>query len=336
MTIDNGQWTIKGDFTPFGRKILYIKSVSTDLYLKLSIVNCITPPQDGGKIRSLILLIIKEGDENMDKKILYFDCLSGISGDMTIGALLDLGVDKDEFLNELKKIKVDGYKINIKKGQKNGITGTNFNVILESHGDNNHGHNHGHNHDHDNKHHSHDQHHGHHHHRNLHDVEHIIGDSDLNDNVKKLSKEIFTYVAKAEAKTHDKPIEEVHFHEVGAIDSIVDIIGAAICIDKLGVDEIYSSPLHVGTGFVNCAHGKIPVPAPATLDILRGIPVYQKGIRSELVTPTGAAIIKALAKDFIPMPEMVIEKIGYGLGDKDLEITNVLRVNLAKKKLKRI
>ena len=292
----------------------------------------------------------------MEKKILYFDCLSGISGDMTIAALLDLGIDRDKFLEELEKINIDGYRIEISKGQKNGITGTDFNVILDveeehchSHDEHNHSHDghhhdhHGHSHgDHSHEHeHNHEHSHGHNHehhshdhvHRNLHDIEHIIDGSDLNENVKSLSKKIFGYVAKSEAKIHDKPIEEVHFHEVGAVDSIVDIIGAAICIDMLNVDEIYSSPLHIGTGFVNCAHGRIPVPAPATLDILKGIPVYSKGIRSELVTPTGAAIIKAIAKDFIPTPEMVIDEIGYGLGKKDLEITNVLRVNLGKKKV---
>lgn len=299
----------------------------------------------------------------MEEKILYFDCLSGISGDMTIGALLDLGVDKDKFLKELEKIKIDGYKLEIKRAQKNGITGTDFKVILEadhshdhdhhhehkdshnhenSHHSHEHDHTHDHNHEHNHNHNSHSHHshegsgHSHdHHHRNLHDIEKIIDDSELGERVKALSKKIFSYVAHAEAKIHDKPLNEVHFHEVGAVDSIVDIIGAAICIDMLKVDKIYSSPLHTGTGFVKCAHGRIPVPAPATLEILKGIPIYSTGVRSELVTPTGAAIIKALATDFIPLPEMIIENVGYGLGKKDLEITNVLRVSLGKKKLRR-
>ena len=263
----------------------------------------------------------------MEKRILYFDCLSGISGDMTIAALLDLGINQDEFLQELKKINIDGYRIEVKKSQKNGISGIDFKVILDSH-DDIHDHNHSHQH-----HHSH----GHSHvHRNLHDIGHIIDNSKINNKVKEMSKTIFGYVAASEAKIHNKPIEEVHFHEVGAIDSIIDIIGTAICIDKLNVDEIYASYLHLGTGFVNCAHGRIPVPAPATLDILKGIPVYSTGIRSELVTPTGAAIIKSLAKDFVPIPEMSVEQIGYGLGKKDLEITNVLMVLLGKKKLKKI
>lgn len=283
----------------------------------------------------------------MEERILYFDTLSGISGDMTIASLLDLGIDKDNFINELKKINVEGYEIEISKGQKNGITGTDFKVILKH--DHSHNHDTGYNHTHNQKHlHNHDHGHdthkhshahnhndNHHEHRNLFDIEKIINDSTLNDKVKNLSKKIFNYVAVAEAKIHDKPLEEVHFHEVGAIDSIVDIIGTAILIDMLKIDKIYSSPLHVGSGFVKCAHGNIPVPAPATLEILTGIPIYANGIKSELVTPTGAAIIKALAEDFIPLPEMVVEKTGYGLGKKDLEITNVLRVMMGKKKLKK-
>lgn len=256
----------------------------------------------------------------MEKNILYFDCLSGISGDMTIGALLDLGIDKDLFKRELEKLNIDGYKIEIKQNQKNGITGTDFYVHLDHH----------HHHEDDN-----DGHH-HHDHRNLYDIEKIIDESNLKENVKEMSKKIFRFVAEAEAKIHGKSIDEVHFHEVGAIDSIVDIIGVSICIDMLDVDKIYASSLHLGTGFVHCAHGNIPVPAPATLEILRGLPVYSTGIRSELITPTGAAIIKALADDFIPFPEMIIDTIGYGLGKKDLEITNVLRVVKGKKKLKKI
>ncbi|PRX19178.1 uncharacterized protein (TIGR00299 family) protein [Orenia metallireducens] len=273
-------------------------------------------------------------------KILYFDCLSGISGDMTIGALLDLGIDQELFLEELNKIGIDGYELEIKKGQKNGITGTDFDVIIKNHHHHNHSesnhreHNHQHQHS-DNHTHEHSHHH-HHEHRNLADIEEIIDDSGLKASVKDLSKSIFRLVAKAEAKIHNKSIVEVHFHEVGAIDSIVDIVGVAICIDLLEVDEIYSSPLHLGTGFVKCAHGNIPVPAPATLEILEGVPVYSKGIESELVTPTGAAIIKTLAKEFKPLPEINIEKVGYGLGKKDLEVTNVLRVVLGKKKVKRI
>lgn len=276
--------------------------------------------------------------------ILYFECLSGISGDMTIGALLDLGVDQEVFLNELKKLNLDGYHIHIDKKSKNGIYGTKFDVVLDHHEHTHaHGydesHTHKHDHHHDHGHHSHDHGHSHghshehdHHHRTFSVIRDMINESALNDNVKKLSIDIFTEVAKAEAKIHNKSIDDVHFHEVGAVDSIVDIVGTAILIDMLDVETIMSSSVHTGTGFVNCAHGKIPVPAPATLEILKGVPVYSKGIRSELVTPTGAAIIKVLAKEYVDRPEMIVENIGYGIATKDLEIANLLRVSLAKKK----
>lgn len=280
---------------------------------------------------------------------LYIECLSGISGDMTIGAFLDLGVDQKLFLQELSKINIGGYKIDIRKDQKNGITGTKFDVILDCDGEHEHSHEHNHDHDHAHEHshdhthdhehthdhgHSHDHSHGNHHHehRNLEAINTIIEKAELSERVKKLSKEMFLHVAKAEAKIHDKPLNEVHFHEVGAVDSIVDIIGTAICIDLLDVDEIIATPIHTGTGFVKCAHGKIPVPAPATLEILKGMPVYSTGIRSELVTPTGAAIAKTLVQKFDDRPEMSIERVGYGLGTKDLEISNLLRMSIGKKK----
>lgn len=248
-------------------------------------------------------------------KILYFDCFSGISGDMTIGALLDLGIDQEQFIKELKKLNIDGYEIEIKKAQKKGISGTDFNVILTHH-------------HHDHHHHEHH----HHEHRNLHDVEHIIDHSALENSIKELSKRIFRLVAEAEAKVHGKSLEEVHFHEVGAIDSIIDIVGTAICIHMLDIAEIHSSPLHVGSGFVECAHGIIPIPAPATLEILKNVPIYNNGIKKELVTPTGAAIIKALSSDFGDIPPMVVEDIGYGLGKRDLSIPNMLRVYMGVKK----
>ncbi|MFZ5966911.1 MAG: nickel pincer cofactor biosynthesis protein LarC [Bacillota bacterium] len=279
------------------------------------------------------------------ERVLFFDCFSGISGDMTIGALLDLGIDQQVFLNELSKLNLDGYRIEVRKAVKMGITGTDFHVILETdchhdeeehnqhHHQEEHGHHHEHHHHHEHDHvHQHNTHHHEHVHRNLHDVEHIIDGSQLKDAVKEMSKKIFRLVAEAEAKIHGKPIEEVHFHEVGAVDSIVDIVGTAICIDLLGVKEIYGSPLHIGTGFVKCAHGLFPVPAPATLEILKNVPVYNKGIQTELVTPTGAAIVKALVQAYGDIPPMEISAVGYGLGRKDLEIPNLLRVCLGKKK----
>lgn len=278
-------------------------------------------------------------------KTVYFECLSGISGDMTIGALLDLGADVETFKNELKKLNLDGYHIEINKKSKNGIFGTKFDVVLE-HETPHHSHKEGHgHHEHTHKHHDHSHDHGHehehhdhidsheHHHRNLLKITSMIENSSLSDQVKKMSIKIFNEVAKAEAKIHNTTLNEVHFHEVGAVDSIVDIVGTAVLIEMLDIKKVYASPVHVGTGFVKCDHGKIPVPAPATLEILKGIPIYSKGIRSELVTPTGAAIIKVLTDEFIDRPHMITENIGYGIATKDLEIANLLRVSVLKKKV---
>lgn len=244
-------------------------------------------------------------------KVLYFDCFAGISGDMTLGALLDLGVDKDVLLNELNKLNVSGFTIDISRAKKNGIEGTNVDIRLDAH-----------NHKHE--------------HRNLHDIEKIIDESALDENVKKISKAMFMKVAQAEAKIHGTTIENIHFHEVGALDSIVDIVGVAICMNMLKVDKVISSPLHDGTGFVKCQHGLIPIPAPAVLEILReaSVPFYSTGIKNELVTPTGAAIIATLAEEFGNMPEMVVEKVGYGAGKRNMEIPNLLRVTLGEVKKK--
>ena len=229
-------------------------------------------------------------------KTLYFDCSSGISGNMTLGALLEIVGDKDYLINELNKLKVDGYKIEISKKVKNGITGTYVDVILEH----NHEHN-GHSHEH------------HHEHRNINDVYSIIDNSDIDDKSKSLAKKIFMRVAKAEAKVHNKSIEEVHFHEVGAIDSIVDIVGTAILINKINPDKIISSIVNDGYGFIECAHGTMSVPVPATSEIFAdaNVKFRQIDIDTELVTPTGAAIIAELSSDFTTLPAMSIEKIGW-------------------------
>jgi len=290
----------------------------------------------------------------MEKRVLYFDCFSGISGDMTIGALLDLGIDQNVFLNELKKLKLDEFEIEIKKGLKKGVSGTDFTVHLlhqetdidehqdEHHHGHEHKHEHTHQHHHDHEHkHDHAHHHKHelkheHHHahnRNLADIYSIIDESELSEYVKVTSKAIFLVVAEAEAKIHSKSIDDVHFHEVGAVDSIVDIVGAAICIELLKVDEIQCSEINLGGGFVKCEHGVFPVPAPATLEILKSVPVYSQNAKKELTTPTGAAIVKALCSSFGTFPAFTIEKTGYGLGKRDMETPNVLRVIIGTKKL---
>lgn len=265
-------------------------------------------------------------------RVLYFDCFSGISGDMTLGALIDCGIDGEKFKKELSKLNIGGYGIEITKGMKNGISGTDVKVLLDSdewhhhnHEDHDHHSDEGHNHSHE----DHD-----HVHRNLSDIEKIIDDSTLNDNVKKISKRMFQKVAAAEAKIHGKGVEEVHFHEVGAVDSIVDIVGTAICVDELKIDKFISSPVNTGMGFVKCQHGIIPVPGPAALEMLKGAPVYSMDINTELVTPTGAAIISTLCSEFGPLPHMVIERCGYGCGKKDIEIPNLLRVVIGEDKKK--
>lgn len=265
-------------------------------------------------------------------KALYFDCFAGISGDMTLGALLDLGIDKDKFLEEISKINVEGFKIEFGRVDKNGINAFDVDVIIDGF-EEEHEHDYEHHHDH----HCHNEHyHGHHHphvHRNLFDVNKIIEESTISDNAKDLAKKIFMRVAKAESKVHGKAIDEVHFHEVGALDSIVDIIGTAICIDLIKPDKIYSSVVNDGYGFIMCQHGQIPVPVPATAEIFANSNVVSRqiDIEMELVTPTGAAIIAELPESYGVCPTMKVVKTGYGAGKRNSKIPNVLRVMLGEK-----
>ncbi len=266
-------------------------------------------------------------------KILYYDCFCGISGDMNLGALVDLGVDSQYLIGELSKLGLSSeYEIKIQKAQKMGISGTRVDVILKvaqhSHDHHNHG---------ETEHHHLDQeHHGlveaeehhEHHHRNLHDIETIINRSSLSPKVKESSMDMFMKIARAEAKIHGKSIEEVHFHEVGATDSIVDMVGAAIALDYLGVEKIMASPVQVGGGFVKCAHGLFPVPAPATMEILQGAPIKSGLVQFETTTPTGAAILASNVEKFTSQINFSATNIGYGIGHRDLEVPNVLRVYL--------
>lgn len=232
-------------------------------------------------------------------KILYFDCFSGVSGDMILGALIDAGLDIAELEAELAKLNVPGYKIGAEKTARNSISGTKFSVEVSGE---------------------------HHPKRNLGDIIQIIDRSALDEDIKEQSKKTFTNLAAVEAGIHGESIEEIHFHEVGALDSIVDVIGAFIGIKKLGIEAVYSSKMHLGTGFVQSRHGSLPIPAPATLALLKGIPVYSTGIKAELTTPTGGAILVTLSRSFGNMPPMKVEKIGYGAGSRELEIPNLLRV----------
>ncbi len=287
------------------------------------------------------------------KKVLYFDCFSGISGDMTLGALIDIGVDKELFLAEIAKLNVDGFKIEFSRTEKSGIGAQDVDVILtngefveehtheHTHEHKEHTHEEHHEHTHEHGEHIHEEHHehihGHHHehthahvHRNINDVSAIIDNSQISDNAKDLAKRIFMRVAKAEAKVHSKPLDEVHFHEVGALDSIVDIVGTAILIDIIKPDKIYSSIVNDGHGFVKCQHGYMPVPAPATAEIFAesGVIYRQIDVNNEMVTPTGAAIIAELSESFGMCPPINIKKTGYGAGKRNFSIPNILRVML--------
>lgn len=264
-------------------------------------------------------------------RTLYLDIFSGISGDMFIGAMLDLGVDFRELEGELRKLGLDGYHLHSARKHKSSIEGVKFDVHLE--GDHcEHGHDHGHGHDH-----PHDHGHGGHSHdhgesRDFAAIKKLIRSSTLSDWVKEKALAVFHRVAVAEGKIHGLPPDKVHFHEVGAVDSIVDIVGACICLELLGKPRVLSSPVVEGTGFVKCAHGRFPIPTTATLEILgaRGIGLTQCEEPHELVTPTGAALLAEFAETFGPMASLVASRVGYGLGTRDNKTRpNVLRAVLA-------
>ena len=269
-------------------------------------------------------------------KILYLDLFSGIAGDMFIAALLDLGVDAAKLERELKKLKLDGWHLHISRGQKSAIAGVKFDVHLAHDHEHEHGHTHDHDHAHGHHHHDHEHAHDHHEHghdeqRNFAEIKKLISRSQLSAWVKQKAIAVFQRIAVAEGKIHDLPPGEVHFHEVGAVDSIVDIVGAAIALELLGKPRVFASPVTEGTGWIRCAHGRFPVPAPATLAILgaRGIGVTQCDEPHELVTPTGAALLAEFAESFGAMENLVAEKIGFGLGTRDNETRpNVLRAVL--------
>jgi uncharacterized protein (TIGR00299 family) protein len=229
----------------------------------------------------------------------YFDCFSGISGDMTLGALIDLGVPL-EWLNEtLAGIPLDGFEIKTSSVYRSGIRANQVDVFTDDHQ----------------------------HARNFAAIRSIIEKSPLSETVKSSSVSIFSRLAEAEAKIHGCTPEEVHFHEVGGIDAMVDIIGSCLCLEYLGIDRVAASKIPLGKGFVSCAHGKLPVPAPATVAILKDVPVYGTDVSHELVTPTGASIITGIARSFGAMPEMLIHRIGYGAGSRELESRpNFLRI----------
>ena len=241
-------------------------------------------------------------------KTAYFDCFSGISGDMTLGALVDIGLDPKQLVVELTKLNLDDeFSLTFEKTKKQGISGTRAIVTdMQDH---------------------------HHHGRHLQDIFDLLDQSDLEADVICRAKKIFDRLTAAEATVHDMPKSEVHLHEVSAIDSIIDIVGSVIGLALLEIEQICASAISLGSGFVRCAHGLMPVPVPGTMELLRDIPIRQTQIRKELVTPTGAAIITTLAEQFGLMPEMTVQRIGYGAGSRDLpDVPNLLRVVVGEKK----
>lgn len=268
---------------------------------------------------------------------LYLECYSGISGDMTVAALLDLGADQQVLMEGLESLNLPGYQLKIGRVKKNGIDACDFDVILdEPEHDHDHDHEHHHDHDHDHEHehhHDHDHEHHHHHdhvHRNIGDIFAIIDQSKISDRAKQTAKDIFRIIAAAESKAHGIAEDQVHFHEVGAVDSIVDIVSAAICLDNLDITEAVVSDLYEGCGYVHCQHGLMPVPVPAVVNIAadNALRLRLTQTRGEMITPTGAAIAAYLSKGGKLPESFVIEKIGLGAGKKDFATANILRAFL--------
>ncbi|KKN32138.1 hypothetical protein LCGC14_0816830 [marine sediment metagenome] len=231
-------------------------------------------------------------------KVAYFDAFAGISGDMVLGALLDVGVPVDYLQGELAKLPLTNYELKAKEVERGSIKATKVSVKAEEKGIV----------------------------RTWPNVKSIIESSELADDIRETAKNIFLRLAEAESKIHRKSVDKVHFHEVGAIDSIVDVVGAVIGIAYLEVEKVHASEIATGMGVVKTAHGMLPIPAPATLEILKDVPVYSGNISRELTTPTGAAIIKNYASSYGPLPPVQVEKIGYGAGSEELDIPNVLRL----------
>ena len=232
-------------------------------------------------------------------KTIYFDCFCGISGDMVLGALTDAGLDFKAWLAEVEKLGLSGYDISKKKVKRAGLAGTKVTIKVTQPQPA----------------------------RHLTDITRLIGKSKISPAAKERSLQVFKRLAEAEAKAHGVDVDKVHFHEVGAVDSIIDIVGSTIALEMMGIDNILSSPLNLGSGTVRFSHGTFPVPAPATAALVKGFPAYASEIKAELTTPTGAALMTTLAEGAGPMPSMATEKVGYGAGDRELpEMPNMLRV----------
>lgn len=232
-------------------------------------------------------------------KTLYFDCFAGASGDMILGAMVAAGVDPNFLREQLSLLPVKGFSVDFETVNRSGLSATYARVETA----------------HEHK------------HRHLSDIKEIIEGSSLSGAVKQRAVQIFTRLAEAEARVHNEPVDHVHFHEVGALDAIVDVVGAAICFDALQIERFVCSPLHVGSGMVQMAHGKFPIPPPAVAELLKGVPFYSTDLKGELLTPTGAAIITTVCSEYGPIPQMTTDSTGYGAGTRQYEnFPNVLRV----------
>lgn len=268
-------------------------------------------------------------------KTLYLDCSMGAAGDMLAAALLELLLDPDAFVAELNALAIPDVKFSRETSVKCGITGTHLQVTVHDEEEDAHDHHHAHSHDHHHDHahaHHHDHAHIHHHHASLHDIEHIVrGHLSLPATVADNVMAVYRLIADAESKAHGKPVSEIHFHEVGTMDAIADITAVCLLMHRLAPDEIIVSPVHVGSGQVHCAHGILPVPAPATATILQDVPIYGGSIQGELCTPTGAALLKHFADSFGEMPVMRTSAIGYGMGQKDFPAANCVRALLGER-----
>lgn len=284
------------------------------------------------------------------KRILYFEASAGVSGDMFVGALLDLGASLETVRRHVASLGVEGLELRVRKVERRGLVGTKFDVVDPESGrpvdERSEGGGHGHGHARGDRHHchphpvhnDHEVHHvhhggrpaspGHHPHRGLPEIRALLGRSGLPGPVAADALAVFERLGAAEARVHGVAPEDVHFHEVGALDAIADVVAAASAFHQVGAQEAWCSPVHVGSGTVRCAHGVLPVPAPATLELLRGVPVYADGVRGELATPTGAALLVHFCRGFGPMPPLVVEAVGYGAGSKDFGIPGLLRATL--------
>ncbi len=243
-------------------------------------------------------------------RTIYIECNMGAAGDMLLAALIELMPEPERFVERLNAIGIPGVTYRISKTEKCGICGTQ--VDVEVHGEVEHEHHH----------------HEHHHHSSMHDIEHIISHLDVPERVKKSAVEVYKRIAAAESEAHGRPVEEIHFHEVGAMDAVADVTGVCLALAELAPERVIASPVNVGSGTVRCAHGILPVPAPATANILKGVPYYSGDIKTELCTPTGAALLKNFVSEFTDMPVMRVERIGYGMGHKDLDAANCVRIML--------